>query len=164
MPFHPARVLVAVAVGFNDDLPLADQLVDAALDVVRGNDTQVILVYVGSSAVLPAFGVDTGFTPPTYYQAMADLQATDRQNATAALEALSKRVTARGVGVATELLEPLEGVGEAIAHAGTKHRVDLIVLWSHGRRGFRRFFLGSVAERVAHISMLPLLILRTPAT
>lgn len=164
MSFLPARVLVPVAVGFNDDVALAEQLVDAAIDVARGDGATLVIVHITGPAMLPAVAVDTGFTPPAYYQAMADLQAADRDNAAATLEKLGRRVTARGLRVKTEVLEPFEGVGEAIAHAAVTHDADLIALWSHGRRGLRRLFLGSVAERVAHIATRPLLILRTPPT
>jgi nucleotide-binding universal stress UspA family protein len=37
---------------------------------------------------------------------------------------------------------------------------DLIVIGTHGRRGIRRLFLGSVAEGLARISSRPLLLIR----
>ena len=37
---------------------------------------------------------------------------------------------------------------------------DLIVIGTHGRRGIRRVFLGSVAEGVARISSKPVLLIR----
>ena len=37
---------------------------------------------------------------------------------------------------------------------------DLIVIGTHGRRGIRRLFLGSVAEGLARISSKPLLLIR----
>ncbi len=40
-----------------------------------------------------------------------------------------------------------------------KH-VDLIVMCSHGRTGFKRWTLGSVAQKVARHSPLPVLLLR----
>jgi len=44
----------------------------------------------------------------------------------------------------------VEGVAAAcILDAANDWKADLIVLGSHGRRGFQKFFLGSVAEKVA---------------
>jgi len=40
-------------------------------------------------------------------------------------------------------------IAESIIEEATHWNADLIVLGSHGRKGFSRFFLGSVAERVA---------------
>lgn len=45
-------------------------------------------------------------------------------------------------------------------------QADLIVLGTHGRRGFKRFFLGSVAEHVIRTATKPVLLVRgtPPAT
>lgn len=40
---------------------------------------------------------------------------------------------------------------------------DLIVMGTHGRRGFSRFFLGSTAERVLRTSSLPTLVVSAPS-
>jgi nucleotide-binding universal stress UspA family protein len=43
-------------------------------------------------------------------------------------------------------------------------RADLIVMGTHGRRGFSRFALGSDAEIVARASPVPLLLVRAPGS
>ena len=48
----------------------------------------------------------------------------------------------------------------AIIEAADELGVDLIVLGGHGRRGLRRFFLGSVAEEVVRTAECPVLTLR----
>jgi nucleotide-binding universal stress UspA family protein len=56
------------------------------------------------------------------------------------------------------------GEGEAIAgvlEQATKLKPDLIVMGTHGRRGARRFFLGSVAEAVVRRAPCPVLTLRS---
>lgn len=157
-----SRLLVPVALSFNDDAHLAEQLVDAAADLAA-NDATLVLLFV-QQLRMPLYGVDTGFTPPIWYQAIADLQASDREAATAQLKKLEARVTARGLRASSSIIEPIEGIGEAIVHAAAREHVDAIVLWSHGRRGLKRMFLGSVAERVAHLATVPLVILRAPLT
>ncbi|UVA77429.1 universal stress protein [Pandoraea commovens] len=52
-----------------------------------------------------------------------------------------------------------EGVADQIIAAGRDADVDLIVLGTHGRRGFRRFTLGSVAEDTARHAGRPVLLL-----
>jgi nucleotide-binding universal stress UspA family protein len=58
-------------------------------------------------------------------------------------------------------------VGEAaeaiLAYAG-EHGVDLLVMATHGRSGWRRWALGSVAERVLHAAAEPVLLVRVPLT
>ncbi len=46
----------------------------------------------------------------------------------------------------------------------TKLKPDLIVMGTHGRRGAKRFFLGSVTEAVVRRAPCPVLTLRGPAT
>lgn len=58
------------------------------------------------------------------------------------------------------LHEPLLGHGEVAATLGgmiRKHAIDLGVVGTHGRRGFRRFLLGSVAEEIFRTLPRPVL-------
>jgi nucleotide-binding universal stress UspA family protein len=47
---------------------------------------------------------------------------------------------------------------EVIEHTAAQRNCDLIVIGTHGRRGVRRVFLGSVAEAVVRGSTLPVLV------
>ena len=51
-------------------------------------------------------------------------------------------------------------VAEAIIQAAKRHKCDLIVMASHGRRGVSRLILGSQANRVVAHSTIPVLIVR----
>ncbi len=48
----------------------------------------------------------------------------------------------------------------AIEKAANQYKADLIVIGTHGRRGFRRFFFGSIAEQLIRQSQLPVLLVR----
>lgn len=74
-----------------------------------------------------------------------------KANATRMAEVSTSRVPANG-----------QRVGDAIAHATKEHRADLIVMGTHGRTGFDRWLLGSVAERVSHRAEVPVLFVRAP--
>jgi nucleotide-binding universal stress UspA family protein len=55
----------------------------------------------------------------------------------------------------------LEGIAhEQIARTARRQRADLIVMGTHGRTGVARFFLGSVAARVAATAPCPVLTVR----
>jgi len=58
-----------------------------------------------------------------------------------------------------KILVPLDGS----ARAERASKVDLIVLWSHGRTGFKCWALGSVAQKIARHSTVPVLLLREGA-
>ncbi|MFL5506421.1 MAG: universal stress protein [Gemmatimonadales bacterium] len=55
----------------------------------------------------------------------------------------------------------IEGpVADAVAHYAHAHAVDLVVMTTHGRGVFSRFWLGSVADRLVRQLEQPLLLLR----
>lgn len=80
------------------------------------------------------------------------------------LDGAVKRAAARGVAADT-VLRPLRGerVAEAIVEEAKASESDLIVIGSHGRRGFSRALLGSDAESVVRTSPVPVLVVRDPA-
>ncbi|MFM0198027.1 universal stress protein [Paraburkholderia strydomiana] len=51
-----------------------------------------------------------------------------------------------------------EDISERIRISANEFNADLLVLGTHGRRGFKRLFLGSVAERVVRSASLPVLL------
>jgi nucleotide-binding universal stress UspA family protein len=55
--------------------------------------------------------------------------------------------------------EPSAGIIETAKYYG----VAAIVIGTHGRRGLERFFLGSIAEKIARESPLPVIVTRSPA-
>lgn len=63
-------------------------------------------------------------------------------------------VKARATTVRSDL------VAEAILAAARKHRCDLIVMASHGRKGLKRILLGSETQHVLTAGSIPVLVLR----
>jgi len=51
-------------------------------------------------------------------------------------------------------------VYDAIEEEAKRWQADLIVIGTHGRRGIRRFLLGSIAEGVARMTSKPVLLIR----
>ncbi len=66
-----------------------------------------------------------------------------------------------GVSVQTNLLDPEDGVHEAIVSHASEIGASLIVQGSHGRTGVRRILLGSVAERTIRAASIPVLTVTT---
>lgn len=56
-----------------------------------------------------------------------------------------------------------EDAGEAISEHARSVGADLVIVGSHGRTGFKRVLLGSVAERVVRLSPCPVLVVRPEA-
>ena len=82
------------------------------------------------------------------------------------LEVLAKaRVAAQNASVHAEsLMREVEGerIGEVIVRQAEQHHCDLIVMGTHGRRGFSRVTLGSEADWVIRHSPVPVLLVRKP--
>lgn len=53
-----------------------------------------------------------------------------------------------------------ERVAQVIVDQAVQHGCDLIVMGTHGRRGFNRIAMGSEAEQVARTSTVPVLLVR----
>jgi nucleotide-binding universal stress UspA family protein len=53
-------------------------------------------------------------------------------------------------------------VAVRILETAAKEPIDLVVMGTHGRKGFNRLFLGSVAEGVIHHAMCPVLAVSRP--
>jgi nucleotide-binding universal stress UspA family protein len=84
------------------------------------------------------------------------------------LEVLAKaHRVAEEAGVRSEsLLREVtnERVAQVIVDQARQHSCDLIVMGTHGRRGFSRIAMGSEAEQVARTSPVPVLLVREQET
>ena len=60
-------------------------------------------------------------------------------------------------------LATLDDVPTLVLNAAKAEGSDLIVMGTHGRRGFQRLILGSVAERCVRQSTLPVLLIPSAA-
>ena len=105
--------------------------------------------------------------PQTYFEgslvlSAADVGKVEAQWVSDAQEELDKVVEqARTRGVkARGVVSKSDLVAEAIIGAAKKHKAELIVMASHGRRGIKRLLLGSETQHVLTHSTTPVLVLR----
>ncbi len=80
--------------------------------------------------------------------------AAESQLAAVAKAAKAKGVTCKAVTVKSDV------VSDAIIATANKHKADLIVMASHGRKGIKRLLLGSETQQVLTHTTLPVLVLR----
>jgi nucleotide-binding universal stress UspA family protein len=112
----------------------------------------------GSPAHLTAVYADQ-FLPPPYFteSGLEDMRKHLKGAAVAAGDHLRQFAsrTLGGVRIATQIVEalPVDGILQAARNISA----DLIVLGTHGRSGFNRLMLGSVAERILRASEIPVL-------
>lgn len=78
------------------------------------------------------------------------------------LKNMKASISQSNIEIETKLIEnEFNRISEKIIEATSVLLGDLIVLGTHGRRGFNRFLLGSVAEEVVRIANTPVLLVRT---
>jgi nucleotide-binding universal stress UspA family protein len=75
------------------------------------------------------------------------------------LEAVVKAGKAKGVTVKPVVVKS-DIVSDAIIATVKKHKADLVVMASHGRRGIKRLLLGSETQQVLTHASVPVLVLR----
>lgn len=83
------------------------------------------------------------------------VQETLADDGSDATKAIAERAFERGVDVVRQIRwgDPAVAI---IAYA-VENNIDLITMGTHGKTGFERYLLGSVAEKVVRISPIPVL-------
>jgi nucleotide-binding universal stress UspA family protein len=89
------------------------------------------------------------------YEAIEMYMDAAQQESQTYLEAMADDLTKRGRKVTWEVRTGL--IADVILEAAKETSANLIAMASHGRSGFTRFVMGSVAERVLHDSPVPVL-------
>ena len=105
--------------------------------------------------------------PQSYFEGGVALQAAEvariekqwSDHAQEIVDAVQKTASAKGVK-ARAITARSDLVSDAIIAAAKKHKCDLIVMASHGRKGIKRLLLGSETQQVLTHSHVPVLVLR----
>ena len=96
---------------------------------------------------------------PLSAQEVSRIEAEWTASAQDILAAVEKSANAKGVKTKTVTVKS-DLVSDAIIAAAKKHKADLIVMASHGRKGIKRLLLGSETQQVLTHSHIPVLVLR----
>src|SRR5208337_2508167 len=126
------------------------EALDTAANFARENNGTVFVLHV-----VPMILAPTGM--PVY----VDLYKGQEEAARAKLLEIAHK---RLAGVKHELLIHTGEPAGTILNAQKKTGADVIVMATHGRRGFKRFFLGSIAELVLREAACPVLTVRCTPT
>ncbi|WP_049987960.1 universal stress protein [Halobellus rufus] len=134
------RILVPI-----DGSDGASAALDHAISVADATDAEILLL-----AVVNPYGMSS-VTERTEVEAELEDVVTDA----------AARVQDAGVAVSTAIEAGFPH--EEILNAVEDHSIDLIAMGTHGRSGFERFVIGSVAEKIVRLSPVPVLTVRTKA-
>jgi nucleotide-binding universal stress UspA family protein len=144
------RILVAT-----DGSTLSKKAVASAIDLAALSGAELIAV-----KVTPRY-------PQSYFEGSLPLSATEvskienqwSDTAQKVVDAVAKAAKAKGVNTKA-LVVKSDVVSDAVIAAAKKHKADLIVMASHGRRGIKRLLLGSETQQVLTHASIPVLVLR----
>ena len=138
-----------------DGSTLSKRAVSAAIEQAAAWGAELVALYV-----VPRY-------PISYFEggssvSDSEVARTEKQWAEkgqAVVDAVARAAAADGVK-AKGVLARSDLVAESVISAAKKHKCDLIVMASHGRKGIKRILLGSETQHVLTHSKLPVLVLR----
>ena len=142
------RILVPV-----DGSATAERGLREAVKLAGGQNTRVLFLHV-----LDDYTTLSDMTSAAGYE---DMLKSLRQYGLDVLSKARQEAEAASVHCETLLREVMgKRIADVIVEQAAQHACDLVVMGTHGRRGFSRLTLGSTAEGVARISPVPVLLVR----
>ena len=142
------RVLVPL-----DGSPTAEAGLRHAIGLASALKAKLVLLHVTDD-----FALMVEMSSVVSYESMRDEL---RQYGQRALDKAQQAAADAGVMCETFVREVVQArVSEIINDEAVKHRCDLVVMGTHGRRGFSRLTMGSNAEAVMRSSTVPVLLVR----
>jgi nucleotide-binding universal stress UspA family protein len=154
---HFSRILVAI-----DGSASSMHATDYAISISIKNDSQLIILYVidfykythlSSSIILaPTFGSEK------YLEERSEAEIL--MNKIKEKFKLKIKDNTRSKELETEIVEGAKSVAATIMEYAETKNVDLIVIGSKGRTGFKKLLLGSVSSSIIRTAHCPVLVIR----
>jgi nucleotide-binding universal stress UspA family protein len=127
----------------------ARRALDHAIAIARWYESTVTVLHVFSPAPVAAYGPG-----PVVFEPIV-LTPADRDQLLADTKAFAETEIAPGIAIEAAVREG-NAAGEILEQAASM-KADLLVLGTHGRSGFERLLLGSVAEKVLRKASCPVM-------
>lgn len=138
-----------------DGSTLSKKAVRSAIELAGAVGAELVALYVVPHYPVSYF--EGGITVSTQDIARTEKQWADAGQAV--VDAVQQAAQAKGVK-ARGIIAKSDLVAESIMATAKKHKCDLIVMASHGRKGLKRILLGSETQHVLTRSNVPVLVLR----
>jgi nucleotide-binding universal stress UspA family protein len=139
-----------------DGSALAEQALPVAARLARASGGTIILLRVAVVSIVER----PDLTPAQEYSQQAINEGF--LDATQYLERIAGRDELAGIPIEMQVL--FGNVAQTILSVAQSFDADLIIMSSHGYTGFKRWSLGSVAQKVARHSPVPVFVLREGGT
>ncbi|MBU1743631.1 MAG: universal stress protein [Proteobacteria bacterium] len=149
--FDPKNILVPT--DFSED---SDRAFLTALDIAGKGGSRIFLLHVISGTVqryVSDYCIDEGIVERVLSEGVVYSNEKLR-------ETIARFPESRAVKVIPDLRKGQPH--EEILKEASERKIDLIVIASHGKAGLRKYFIGSVAEKVMKEAKCPVLLIRNP--
>ena len=141
------RILVPI-----DGSATSERALDEAIKFAQQQNSRIELIHVLE---------DIWYFDNENYLNYAELVQTMRYSGEKILAQAQNKFLQAGVMVDIRLLEAQgERVANVIINEAKNSLADLIIIGTHGRSGFNRMLLGSIAEGVMRMAHIPILLIR----
>ncbi|KAK45582.1 universal stress protein UspA [Caballeronia jiangsuensis] len=142
-----SRILVPL-----DGSAIASRALDEALALTHDADAQIQALYVIDAPPV------CGRASPSSFQDFHDSYAKEGKAVCADAAVRMEQTHFQGSTRVVEVNLADDDLAQRIATSALEFGADLIVMGTHGRRGWRRIALGSVAERLVRLAPCPVLL------
>lgn len=143
------HILIAV-----DDSDTSHQALQEAIKLTKEHHAKLRIIHIADEQLIDYLGVGIDY----------NMYATSMKGyGQKILKNMKKIARQANIEFDTQLIElkTFQGrIEEKIIEAAEAWPADLLVMGTHGRRGFNHFLLGSVAEGVVRIAPIPVLLIR----
>lgn len=123
----------------------------AALDIAKNKNAKIHVLTCLEKEDVGAWYIDKR----TNKKIMSDA----KKFAKGFISKLEKPALDANVSISFTILETKSTSNQIITFSNS-HKIDLIVIGSHGRSGFNKFLLGSVSNKVSQMAKCPVMIIK----
>lgn len=151
------KILIAL-----DYDPSAEKVAAAGHELAKAMNADTILLHVTAEA---AYYASMDYSPVMGYAGFSGFTSMNLSEVAGRLKRESEQFLEQskkhlGDGTITTLVADGE-TADTILFIAEEHKIDIIVMGSHSRRGLDKLLMGSVAEKVLHHTKVPLFIVPT---
>src|SRR5215831_17990677 len=142
-----SKILVAID-GSKNSMAAAEY----AVSIAQRNKAELIALHV-----LHVPNTELYLTSGKKYEEFVDKNQKELDKS---FEIISKKAKENQVKFKTEIIKVLPNVAAGIVTYADKKQIDLIIIGTRGRSGFKKLVLGSVASEVVTYSSCPVLVIK----
>lgn len=128
-----------------------------AVSLVKKYDAELTIMYVLYSELGFAYSNLLGVTTPKAIEDVLDTQKKDVQKW---FDEIRSKLANTKIPVTDKIIVSVSSIVGEIVGFADKEKMDLIILGTRGRTGFKKLLLGSVAEGVVNHSSCPVMVVR----